>query len=405
MPGKNLLPIAGRPLIDWAVDAAVRSGAIERVVVSTDDDNIAAHVSRTWPGVVVFRRAAETATDDASTESAILEYLAADPETDPLVLLQATSPLTTPDDVSAVVSLLEGGFDSALSVVRQRRFRWAVPGSGGAAPVGFDPQSRPRRQDYDGFLVENGAIYACARGGFIASGCRVYGNVGLYEMPADTYTELDEPDDVAVLDQRLRARVAPPPVPSTVAALARRIKLVISDVDGCLTDNGMYYNFHGEELKRFSARDGKGFELLRSKSVRTMLLTSERGEIIERRAAKLRVDHLCMGSTDKVASANLVRGELGLSWNEIAFLGDDVQDVELLRIVGLAACPSDATNVVRVEATYCCRAAGGYGAFRELADVVTDSTYGCGSSLQADLARARAARRGETRPRSGQLHG
>ncbi len=365
-----MLSVAGRPLVDWAVDAAVGSGAIERVVVSTDDEQLADHIIRTWPDVVVFRRSPETATDTASTESAIREYLEVEPSADPLVLLQATSPMTTSDDVTAVVGLLARNFDSAVSVVRQLRFQWRNTLDGGAVPVGFDPIRRPRRQDHEGFLVENGALYATTRTGFMETGCRVNGRVGLHEMSEDTYFELDEISDVVVIDQLLRSRMAPPATPPSLLARVAAIRLVITDVDGCLTDNGMYYGNSGNETKRFSARDGKGFELLRTNGIITMMLTSETGPTIERRAAKLQVDHLGMASSDKVRDADLVRRRHQLEWDQVAFLGDDVQDLDLLSIVGLSACPADATATALAAAVYHCRTKGGHGAFREVADLI-----------------------------------
>ncbi|MBI1844519.1 MAG: acylneuraminate cytidylyltransferase [Actinobacteria bacterium] len=375
--GKNLLPIAGRPLVDWVIGAAMGSDAIERVVVSTDDPALADHVVRNWPGVMVFERSAETATDTASTESAMSEYLRADTSADPIALLQATSPLTTSDDVTATVGLLAQGFDSAITVVRQLRFQWVHDAELGALPVGFDPARRPRRQDHDGFLVENGAIYVTSRAGFMDSGCRVNGRVGLHEMAEETYFELDEVSDAVVIDHLLRSRTGTLSTPPSLRDRTAGIRLVISDVDGCLTDNGMYYGSSGEETKRFSARDGKGFELLRNHGIMTMLLTSEIGPAIERRAEKLQVDHLVMASCDKVADADRVRRRHGLEWNQVAFLGDDIQDAELLGLVGISACPTDATSVALSRAIYHCSNKGGHGAFRELADLIVAGRNDC----------------------------
>jgi YrbI family 3-deoxy-D-manno-octulosonate 8-phosphate phosphatase len=368
IPGKNLLPIGGRPLVDWVIAAAVDCSLIDNVVVSTDGDEIERYVAATWPDVVVHRRSAASATDEASTESVMLEYLEADPRADPFVLVQATSPLTTADDVAAVVRLLDG-HDSALSVVRQRRFQWARAADG-ALPVGFDPRERPRRQDHDGFLVENGALYAASREGLLASGCRVHGSVGLHEMADTSYVELDEPSDVGVIDHLLRDRLSPVPLRPAIFEAARRVRLVIADVDGCLTDNGMYYSTSGAELKRFSARDGKGFELLRLAGVRTMLLTSESSSVVTDRSIKLKVDRVVLGSVDKLADAELVCHELGIGLEEVAFLGDDVHDRALMEAAGLAVCPADATQAAAGVAAYQCRADGGRGAFRELADLI-----------------------------------
>lgn len=373
--GKNVVPIGGRPLVEWVVRAALGASRIDDVVVSTDDDTIAELAARVDPRVRILRRSEATASDTASTESAMLELVERDDLADPIVLLQATSPLTTSAEIDKAVGLLGDGCDSVVSVVRQRRFCWRadVEGEHGAEPIGFDPRHRPRRQDHDGFLVENGAIYVTGRAGLIGSGCRVNGRVRLLEMPEDTYVELDEPLDVVLVDALLRHRSAPVPPPPSLVARAAAVRLVVTDVDGCLTDNGMYYGAEGDELKRFSARDGKGFELLRDAGVHTMLLTSERSPLLARRAAKLRVDDLVEGSADKVEDADRVRRRLGLAWDEVAFMGDDLHDLGLLGTVGLSACPADATPPVREAVAWRSEHAGGSGAFRELADLVVQA--------------------------------
>lgn len=370
IPGKNLALVGGRPLVDWVLTAALAAGSVDDVVVSTDDDTIAEHVRRTFDAVQVVRRSAATATDSATTESAMLEFFDGSAVADQVVLLQATSPLTVASDIDGAVALLQDGFDSVVSVVRQHRFFWERSDDESGTPSGFDPARRPRRQDHHGVLVENGAVYATRRDALLESRCRVSGRIALLEMAPETYVELDEPSDVEMVDALLRTRYAPDAPSRSVAELAKRIKLVISDVDGCLTDNGMYYGDQGDELKRFSARDGKGFELLRHAGLHTMLITSEQGPVVVRRAAKLRVDSVVEASIDKVSDADVFREKLGLEWSEVAFLGDDVHDVELLRTVGLSACPSDAVAPARVVSTYLCRTPGGAGAFRELADLI-----------------------------------
>jgi YrbI family 3-deoxy-D-manno-octulosonate 8-phosphate phosphatase len=185
-------------------------------------------------------------------------------------------------------------------------------------------------------------------------------------MPEESYTEVDEPADLVIVDALLRRRQRP----VTPVTGAGRIRLVLTDVDGVLTDNGMTYSSDGSESKTYSARDGKGFELLRRAGIRTGILTSEDGPQIRARAKKLSVDALYAGTADKLADAKELCARWSLSLDEVAFIGDDVHDVELLRVVGLAACPADAVPAARAAALHHCRAAGGHGAFRELADAI-----------------------------------
>ena len=161
-----------------------------------------------------------------------------------------------------------------------------------------------------------------------------------------------------------------------LAAKARRIKLVLTDCDGVLTDGGVYYGESGEVLKRFSIRDGMGVERLRAVGVDTGIVTGERSPSVQKRADKLKITELHLGIKDKATLLGEITGRLGLQADEVAFIGDDTNDVEVLGLVGLAACPGDATRFARDVADYRCRARGGHGAFRELAELIISAHGG-----------------------------
>jgi len=362
IPGKNSRPIAGRPLIAWAISAASEARSVERVVVATDDPAVAAIAERME--VAVHERSPESATDTAPTESVIVEVLDAFPAEE-FVLLQATSPLVAARDVDAAVDLYrEGEYDSVLSVAPQARFVWHDD-VGGAQPGNYDPRERPRRQEAEPILVENGAIYVSGAELLHRTGSRLGGRIGLYRMAPETYHELDEPSDWPIVERLLLER-------ERAGRDWSRIKLVLSDVDGVLTDNGMYWTSDGEELKRFSARDGKGFELLHERGIKTALLTSESVDLVRRRGEKLGCHRIELGCADKVAAADRLRSELSLEWDEVAFIGDDVHDLALLEKVGISCAPDDAVTPVRGVADVVLSRGGGQGCFRELADLLLE---------------------------------
>jgi YrbI family 3-deoxy-D-manno-octulosonate 8-phosphate phosphatase len=150
---------------------------------------------------------------------------------------------------------------------------------------------------------------------------------------------------------------------------AKKIRLLLTDVDGVLTDNGVYYGENGEVLKRFSIRDGMGVERLRNLcGIDTGIMTGELSPSVSRRAEKLNISHLYLGVKDKLGRLNAIITEHRLSWEEIAFIGDDVNDLEVLQRVGLSACPADAMPAVWDTVDYQCKVQGGYGAFREFAE-------------------------------------
>jgi len=152
-------------------------------------------------------------------------------------------------------------------------------------------------------------------------------------------------------------------------ASAARIKILLTDVDGVLTDNGVYYSEQGEVMKRFSIRDGMGVERLRKLAgVETGIITGETSPSVARRAEKLHIRELHLGIKNKLATVEEMLKRLQLQWGEVAYIGDDVNDLEVMEKAGLAACPSDAMPQVSEIVHYHCGNKGGYGAFREFAE-------------------------------------
>jgi 3-deoxy-D-manno-octulosonate 8-phosphate phosphatase (KDO 8-P phosphatase) len=150
---------------------------------------------------------------------------------------------------------------------------------------------------------------------------------------------------------------------------ALRIKLVLTDVDGVLTDNGVYYGESGEALKRFSIRDGMGVERLRKLcGIDSGIVTGELSPSVARRAEKLHITQLHLGITDKKGRLEEIMQNARLGWEDIAFIGDDVNDLEVLGKAGLSACPADAMAEVAAAVHYRCVTKGGEGAFREFAE-------------------------------------
>ncbi len=159
-------------------------------------------------------------------------------------------------------------------------------------------------------------------------------------------------------------------------ARAASIRLVVSDVDGVLTDAGVYYSAEGEALKRFSMRDGMGVELLGRAGIRTALLTREQSPIVAARARKLQIDTLWSGELDKRQALPRLVQELSVPAQAVAYIGDDVNDLGALGWVaeaGLAVCPADAVPKVLAAVHFVTAARGGHGAFRELCDLILDN--------------------------------
>lgn len=145
-----------------------------------------------------------------------------------------------------------------------------------------------------------------------------------------------------------------------------KIKLFATDVDGTMTDGCMYYAENGIELKKFNFQDGMGFKLLRDAGIKTAIITSEDTPIVKKRADKLKVDYLSMGTWTKLDFVKNICSELNITLNEVAYIGDDINDIELLNAVKYKACPANAVKKVKdIKGIKRLKQKGGDGAIRE----------------------------------------
>ena len=369
IPLKNIKPLCGKPLVSWNIEALEACPEVDEVIVATDSDDIWNTVeSRNYKKTKLYRRSAQNASDTASTESVMLEYIeyAKLAKDEVFMLVQATSPLTESVHFSeALQTYGEGKYDSMLTCVRNYRFFWNEDGSS----MNYDYMKRPRRQNFSGMLMENGAFYINTVGSILSNGNRLGGKIGIYEMPEYTATEIDEPDDWMILEKLMRKYKSE----FQKQADKPTIKLFVSDIDGTLTDGGMYYSENGDELKKFNTRDGMGFGMLRDACIKTAIVTSEDRELNRRRAEKMKIDYLVQGKREggKVAAVTEIVNELGITMEEVAYIGDDVNCVDLLTTVGYAACPSDACNKVKeIPGIAVMTKKGGEGCVREFVDFI-----------------------------------
>lgn len=146
------------------------------------------------------------------------------------------------------------------------------------------------------------------------------------------------------------------------------IRLFLTDCDGCLTDGGMYYSEKGDELKKFNTRDGMGFSILRKLGIRTGIITGENVELNRRRADKLKLDYYVPGCKDKLKAAGQLCSSLGITLDNVLYIGDDINDIPLLKAAGFSACPADAVKSVCSCVSYIAAKKGGEGVIREIVD-------------------------------------
>lgn len=159
----------------------------------------------------------------------------------------------------------------------------------------------------------------------------------------------------------------------TILKRLRKIRLFCMDVDGVLTDGGMYYGEDGNEWKKFSTRDGMGIALIRIAGIPAGIITSEKTKIVQMRADKLKIKNLFQGVKDKREVLDTLRKKYSLRWDQIAYIGDDVNDLEVMELVGFAAVPSNGTRWNKRTAHYIAKTKGGEGCVREICDMILEA--------------------------------
>jgi len=368
IPFKNIKIICGKPLIYWALLALTKSKSIDQIYVATDCDEIKdVVVDFNFEKVQIFDRCDVNASNTASTESVMLEFLDGMnfSEEDLFILVQATTPFTSSDDFDNAINIIKSNseIDSLLSCVESKRFFWTKDGNA----INYNYYKRPLRQDFDGLLMENGAFYINTVKNIYKYKNRLSGNIHPYVMPEYTAIEADEEDDWLIIEQLMYKYII------NKQTRANSVKIFATDVDGVLTDAGMYYDNNGNELKRFNTHDGMAFNILKERGIITAMLTSEKTNIVKLRANKLQVDYLFQGvkGSEKLEALNKICVEKNMSLSEVAYIGDDINDYNVLSSVGFPACPKNAiANIKNIKGITHLSKSGGDGAVREFVELL-----------------------------------
>nr|WP_228771540.1 acylneuraminate cytidylyltransferase [Actinokineospora iranica] len=364
VPAKNLARVGGVPLVARAVRAVRAARRVDEVVVSTDSAEIADVAVAA--GAVVVRRPADLSGDTNSSESAVLHALdelrardGGDPET--VLLVQCTSPFIAVETIDGVVARVrDEGCDSAFTAVRVHEFLWRVEPGGSASGVNHSAAYRPRRQDRDPEFRETGAVYAMRTAGLREGGHRFFGRIGLVEVPAGDAIEIDTADDLDLARRIAAGRAEREPI---------AVDALVTDFDGVHTDDRAIVLQDGTEAVVVSRSDGAGVAALRAAGVPVMILSVEVNPVVAARAAKLGVE-VAHGVADKAVLLRDWIAERGLDPARVAYVGNDLRDIDCLRLVGWPIAVADARPEVCAVARVVLASPGGAGAVREVADLI-----------------------------------
>lgn len=393
VPGKNLRRVGGIPLVGRAVISAVHSELVDSVYVSTDSTDIAESASSY--GADIIERPHELAGSRASSESALLHALDElekdGVSADILVFLQSTSPFISPDDLDDAIERVSlGECDVVFSATQTHDFLWRDTTSGAMA-VNHDAATRPRRQDKEQQYRETGAFYVLRVAGFRAAGHRFFGRIGMGIVDPATAIDIDTESDLSAAER----------VQSEAGGIHRiDVDAVVTDFDGVHTDNRVHVAEDGSESVVAHRGDGMGISLLRAAGIPVLILSTETNPVVAARAKKLRVD-VVQGVSDKTTALRDWAASIDVPLSRIAYLGNDVNDLGCLDLVGWPVVVADAHPDVLASARIVLARNGGDGAVREFTDLLlTERTPSHDAAHRSQSHRPRPSRLRDRRDRT-----
>ncbi|XP_014829177.1 PREDICTED: N-acylneuraminate cytidylyltransferase-like isoform X2 [Poecilia mexicana] len=383
---KNIKRLAGIHLIGWVLRAAIDSGEFDSVWVSTDHNEIE-KVAKSW-GAKVHRRSQEVSKDSSTSLETIQEFLKKNTDVTVVCNIQATSPCLHPTHLKeALEKITNDRYDSVFSVVRRHQFRWKEVKEGSdecTQPENLNPAKRPRRQDWNGELIENGSFYFATRDLIMKEGRLQGGRVAYFEMEPQRSVDIDVNSDWPLAEQRVL----------TYGYFGRRVSLMFCEVSGCLTkrrvqdrprESPPYHlrqrqpsakgSVHSSDTEGFSvsihSRDRAGLMKLQKDNVKVVLLTSEEDVLSSlRQKLKLKTMRKCevmLVGKDPLKDVKSMMKKRNLDWKDVAYMGCDTTSISCLEKAGLSAAPADAPRNVIQAAKLLCESRSGAGAVWDFA--------------------------------------
>lgn len=373
IPKKNIMDFAGRPLLAWSILQARDSGVVDAVYVSSDSDEILEVAA--WYGAVAIKRPDELATDTSTSDVALLHVLdqlrgerGADPER--VIFLQATSPLREPSDIDGAVAAFHSqGADSLFTdAVLDDLCAWYEE-DGILKGKTFDPFNRGRRQDRKPLYLENGSIYVFKPALLRNTGNRLGGKIARYTMDYWKSFEIDTIENVELCEYYFRKHLLPFWRAREASIGTFKPDLIVYDFDGVMTNNRVLVLQDGTEAVLANRADGWGIGQLRKAGFRQIILSTETNPVVSARAQKLGLE-VRHGSGDKARDLTAYCQSHGIALERVLYVGNDVNDLETMRLVGCPVAPADAHSEVLALAKHITRARGGEGVIKELSELL-----------------------------------
>jgi YrbI family 3-deoxy-D-manno-octulosonate 8-phosphate phosphatase len=384
IPHKNIKKLAGCPLISYSIEAALKADSVTRTIVSTDDPEIA-EVARGYGAEVPFIRPANIAQDDTRDLPVfqhVLEWLEKEEgyQPDLVVQLRPTSPFRSPDLIDRAVNILLDNPEasSVRGVVPSKQNphkMWKIEDDGGMSAILQSKESEPYnmpRQELPPTFWQTGHIDVI-RAETVLKGSMSGGKIFACQIDPVFSIDLDNLHDWNQAESRvpgLTDRIIMPAF--SISAIPDKVSLLVLDFDGVLTDDRVYLNQDGVESVAAHRGDGMGIARLRESGVEVIILSKEKNPVVKARADKLGIQAF-HGIDDKENKLTEILKEKKIPGSEVVYLGNDVNDLPCFPLVGLAAAVADSHPDVLNEAGLITRKKGGFGAVRELCDLIVSN--------------------------------
>lgn len=364
IPKKNIMNFCGKPLIAWSIEHAIKSKYVTDVYVTTDDPEIAC-ISQKY-GAKIIWRPAELATDTASTEEALLHAIAEierEEKIDEVVFLQATSPVRESQDVEkALEKFFEEKADSLFSAAVLEDFCiWEI-GQDNMKSITFDYKKRGRRQDRKPYFLENGSIYIFKPEVLRQYNNRLGGKMAFYPMPLWKSYEIDSVEDIEFCEYFMISKILRK---RSVTFVLKNIQLIVYDFDGVLTDNKVLLREDGLESVVVNRADGLSIGIIKDMGIKQIILSKEKNKVVEVRAQKLDIP-VIRGVDNKKETLVSYCKENNIHLENVVYVGNDINDLEVMMSVGYPICPSDAYGEIKSISKITLETLGGEGVAREL---------------------------------------
>jgi YrbI family 3-deoxy-D-manno-octulosonate 8-phosphate phosphatase len=362
VPSKNLARILGVPLFLWAANNLSRVLPKDSIYIDSDSDEIIELAEDA--GFRVLRRPAELATN-ASTGNDLMLWQASQIDTE--ILIQHLPPMIflRPETIRSGISLLEGGIDSVFGTHAEQVYTWDENG-----PL-YDVKLLPNSFNLPHRYREGMGFYGVRKATLLRERVRICGRSRMIPLDKFEQVDIDTPEELAFARALASGLSTDHPLLSGLTRFhsTKRVKLIVCDVDGCLTNGEMSYVDDGSEIKTFHTRDGIAVSQAQAAGIEVAFLSSGYCEgHISARANRLGVSRVSVCREPKAEVLASWMRELQLKGDQVAYLGDDVNDLEAMKLCEITACPSDAHPLVKEKAKHVLSTPGGRGTLREFWD-------------------------------------